>query len=71
MAAWKLAPALAAGCTCILKPAQQTPLSTLKLGEFFEMAGFPPGVINIITGDETTGAAITEHPGIQKIRTRT
>ena len=67
MAAWKLAPALAAGCTCILKPAQQTPLSTLKLGELFEMAGFPPGVINIITGDETTGAAITEHPGIQKI----
>ena len=67
MAAWKLAPALAAGCTCILKPAQQTPLSTLKLGEFFEMAGFPPGVVNIVTGDAETGTSIVDHPGIDKI----
>src|SRR5580700_8940656 len=68
MAAWKLAPALAAGCTCILKPAEQTPLSALRLGELIREAGFPPGVVNILTGEgETTGAALVAHPGVDKI----
>jgi len=68
MAAWKLGPALAAGCTCILKPAEQTPLTALRLGELIIEAGFPPGVVNILTGyGETTGAAIVEHPGVDKI----
>ena len=51
MAAWKLAPALAAGCTVVLKPAEQTPLSALRLGELALEAGFPPGVLNVLTGD--------------------
>jgi phenylacetaldehyde dehydrogenase len=68
MAAWKLAPALAAGCTCILKPAEQTPLSALRLGELIIEAGFPAGVVNILTGyGETTGAALVTHPGVDKI----
>jgi len=68
MCAWKLAPALAAGCTCILKPAEQTPLSALRLGELIIEAGFPPGVVNILTGlGETTGAALVAHPGVDKI----
>jgi phenylacetaldehyde dehydrogenase len=68
MAAWKLAPALAAGCTCVLKPAEQTPLSALRLGELVVEAGFPPGVVNIITGNgETTGAALVAHPGVDKV----
>jgi phenylacetaldehyde dehydrogenase len=68
MAAWKLAPALAAGCTCVLKPAEQTPLTALRLGELILEAGFPPGVINILTGlGETTGAALVAHPGVDKI----
>lgn len=68
MAAWKLAPALAAGCTCILKPAEQTPLTALRLGELIIEAGFPAGVVNILTGyGETTGAAIVNHPGVDKI----
>jgi len=68
MAAWKLAPALAAGCTCILKPAEQTPLSALRLGELIREAGIPPGVVNILTGlGETTGAALVAHPGVDKI----
>ena len=68
MAAWKLAPALAAGCTCILKPAEQTPLSALRLGELVLEAGFPPGVVNILTGfGETTGAALVAHPGVDKV----
>ena len=67
MAAWKLAPALAAGCTCVLKPSEQTPLSTLLMGELFEKAGFPPGVVNIVTGDGITGARLVEHPGVDKI----
>jgi phenylacetaldehyde dehydrogenase len=68
MAAWKLAPALAAGCTCILKPAEQTPLSALRLGELILEAGFPPGVVNILTGfGETAGAALVAHPGVDKV----
>jgi phenylacetaldehyde dehydrogenase len=68
MAAWKLAPALACGCTCVLKPAEQTPLSALRLGELILEAGFPPGVVNILTGlGETTGAALVAHPGVDKI----
>ena len=68
MAAWKLAPALAAGCTIVLKPAEQTPLTALLLGELIGEAGFPPGVVNIVPGyGETAGAAISAHPGIDKV----
>jgi phenylacetaldehyde dehydrogenase len=68
MAAWKLGPALAAGCTCVLKPAEQTSLSALRLGELIIEAGFPPGVVNILTGlGESTGAALVAHPGVDKI----
>ncbi len=68
MAAWKLAPALAAGCTIVLKPAEQTPLSAIRLGELICEAGFPDGVINIVTGyGETAGAALAAHPDVDKI----
>ena len=68
MATWKLAPALAVGCTCVLKPAEQTSLTALRLGELIMEAGFPPGVVNIVTGfGETAGAALTQHPGVDKI----
>lgn len=68
MAAWKLGPALAAGCTVVLKPAEQTPLSALRLGELIVQAGFPEGVVNIVTGlGETAGAALAGHPGIDKV----
>jgi acyl-CoA reductase-like NAD-dependent aldehyde dehydrogenase len=67
MAAWKLGPALAAGCTVILKPAEQTPLTALRVGELALEAGFPPGVLNVITGDGSTGAALVDHPGVDKI----
>ncbi len=67
MAAWKLGPALAAGCTVVLKPAEQTPLSALRLGELALEVGFPPGVLNVLTGDGTTGAALVDHPGVDKI----
>jgi len=68
MAAWKLAPALAAGCTCVLKPAEQTPLTALEMAPWFEEAGFPPGVVNIVNGlGETAGAALVAHPGVDKI----
>jgi aldehyde dehydrogenase (NAD+) len=67
MAAWKIAPALAAGCTVVLKPAEQTPLSALRLGELALEAGFPPGVLNVVTGDGETGAALVDHPGVDKI----
>jgi phenylacetaldehyde dehydrogenase len=68
MAAWKLGPALAAGCTVVLKPAEQTPLSALRLGELFAEAGFPEGVVNIVTGyGETAGAALAAHPDVDKI----
>ena len=67
MAAWKLGPALAAGCTIVLKPAEQTPLTALRLGELALEVGFPPGVLNVLTGDGATGAALVEHPDIDKI----
>jgi len=67
MASWKLAPALAAGCTVVLKPAEQTPLSALRLGELALGVGFPAGVINILPGDGDTGAALVEHPDVDKI----
>ena len=67
LASWKIGPALACGNTIVLKPAEQTPLTTLKLGEFAIEAGFPAGVINIVTGGPETGKAIVAHPGIDKI----
>lgn len=67
MTAWKIAPALAAGCTIILKPAEQTPLSALRLGEIVQEAGFPEGVFNIVTGDGRTGAALVDHPDVDKV----
>jgi len=68
MAAWKLAPALSVGCTVILKPAEQTPLTALRLGELIMEAGFPEGVVNIVPGfGETAGAALASHPDVDKI----
>jgi acyl-CoA reductase-like NAD-dependent aldehyde dehydrogenase len=67
MSAWKVAPALAAGCTTVLKPAEQTPLTALRLGELALEAGVPEGVLNVITGDGETGAALVDHPGVDKI----
>jgi phenylacetaldehyde dehydrogenase len=68
MAAWKLAPALAAGCTIVLKPAEQTPLTALRFGELIQEAGVPDGVVNIVTGyGETAGAALAEHPDVDKV----
>ncbi|MEX1189653.1 MAG: aldehyde dehydrogenase family protein [Bacteroidia bacterium] len=67
MAAWKIAPALATGNTVVLKPAETTSLTALKLAELFQDAGLPPGVVNIVTGAGATGAAIVNHPDIDKI----
>jgi acyl-CoA reductase-like NAD-dependent aldehyde dehydrogenase len=67
MAAWKLGPALAAGCTVVLKPAEQTPLSALRIGELALEVGFPAGVLNVLTGDGETGAALVDHPDVNKI----
>jgi acyl-CoA reductase-like NAD-dependent aldehyde dehydrogenase len=68
MASWKLGPALAAGNTCILKPASYTPLTAIRLGELALEAGFPPGVVNVVTGPGgTAGAALAAHPGVGKI----
>ncbi len=68
MAAWKLAPAMATGCTVVLKPAEQTPLTALLLGELIQEAGFPDGVVNIVPGyGETAGAALSAHPHVDKI----
>src|SRR5215471_16263329 len=67
MAAWKLAPAICAGCTTVLKPAEQTPLTVLELARNFADAGLPPGVVNVIAGAGETGAAIVAHPGVDKI----
>ncbi|HYO90523.1 MAG TPA: aldehyde dehydrogenase family protein, partial [Pyrinomonadaceae bacterium] len=68
MAAWKLAPALAAGNTVVLKPAEQTPVNAMELGKLIQEAGFPDGVVNIVPGyGETAGAALASHPDINKI----
>ncbi len=68
MAAWKLGPALATGCTVVLKPAEQTPLSSLRLGELIIEAGFPEGVVNIVPGyGETAGAALAAHLDVDKV----
>ncbi len=68
MAAWKLGPALATGCTVVLKPAEQTPLSALRLGELIQEAGFPEGVVNIVPGyGETAGAALAAHMDVDKV----
>lgn len=67
MLAWKVAPALAAGNTVVLKPAEYTPLTALRFAELVHEIGLPPGVFNLVTGDGRTGAAIVEHPGVDKI----
>src|ERR1700731_3436525 len=68
MAAWKLAPALAAGCTCILKPAEQTPITALEMAVWLPDVGLPPGVVNVITGfGETCGSPLVQHPDVNKI----
>ncbi len=67
MVAWKWGPALATGCTIVMKPAEQTPLSCLRMAELAIEAGFPPGVINVVTGFGDTGAAIVKHPDVDKI----
>jgi aldehyde dehydrogenase (NAD+) len=67
MSAWKIAPALAAGCTIVLKPAEQTPLTALRRGELALEAGLPEGVLNVITGDGETGAARVDHQDVDKI----
>jgi acyl-CoA reductase-like NAD-dependent aldehyde dehydrogenase len=66
-ACWKVAPALAAGCTIVLKPSEETPLSSLRFAEILLEAGVPAGVFNVVTGDGRTGAAMVDHPGIRKI----
>ncbi len=68
MQAWKLAPAMACGCTIIHKPSEKTPLTALMIGQLIKEAGFPPGVVNILNGfGPSTGEAITRHPGIAKV----
>jgi aldehyde dehydrogenase (NAD+) len=67
MAAWKLAPALAAGNTCVLKPAETTPLTALLLAEVCQQVGLPPGVVNIVTGAGETGASVVGHPDVNKV----
>ncbi len=67
LASWKLGPALACGNAVVLKPAEQTPLTALRLGELSLEAGFPPGVLNIITGGPETGKALVAHPGVDKV----
>jgi len=68
MAVWKIGPALATGCAVVLKPAEDTPLSALRLAALALEAGFPPGTLNVVTGDgPTTGAALAAHPGIDKV----
>jgi aldehyde dehydrogenase (NAD+) len=68
LASWKIAPALATGCTVVLKPASESPLTALKIGELALEAGIPPGVLNVVTGDgRTAGMALVRHPGVDKI----
>src|SRR5438105_904400 len=68
MAAWQLAPSLAAGCTCVLKPAEQTPVTVLEMANWFADIGRPPGAVNIITGfGESAGAPLVQHAGVDKV----
>jgi phenylacetaldehyde dehydrogenase len=67
LALWKVAPALAAGCTVVLKPAEATPYSALRLAQLIQQAGFPDGVFNLVLGDGRTGQALVDHPGVAKI----
>ena len=67
MQSWKLAPALAAGCTVVLKVAPQTPLSALRVGELIQEAGFPAGAVNILPGDDNCGKILVDHPDVDKI----
>src|SRR5512140_139052 len=67
LTSWKLGPALACGCTVVLKPAEQTPLTALRFGELALEAGLPAGVLNIVTGGPETGKALVKHPGVDKI----
>jgi acyl-CoA reductase-like NAD-dependent aldehyde dehydrogenase len=67
LAMWKIAPALAAGCTIVLKPAPETPLTALRLAELARETGFPPGVLSVVTGDGATGAALAAHPDVAKV----
>ena len=67
MAVWKIAPALAAGCPVVLKPAEQTPLTALRLGELALEAGLPEGTVNVLTGDGETGSALVDSPGVAKV----
>jgi len=67
LVAWKLGPALATGCTAVIKPAQETSLDAFVLAEAAAEAGFPPGVVNVVTGGRATGAALVEHPGVHTI----
>jgi aldehyde dehydrogenase (NAD+)/betaine-aldehyde dehydrogenase len=67
LASWKMAPALACGNTCVVKPAEQTPLSTLRLAQLVQEAGVPAGVVNVVTGGVAVGAALAEHPDVDKI----
>ncbi|MFE9581332.1 aldehyde dehydrogenase family protein [Nocardia sp. NPDC006044] len=67
MTAWKVGAALAAGCTVVLKPAEQTPLTALRFAELVDEAGLPAGTVNVLTGDAETGAALVDHPGVDKI----
>lgn len=67
MFAWKIGPALAAGCTIVMKPAEQTPLSAIKMGELIMEAGFPEGVVNIVPGDGTAGRHLSQHKDVDKV----
>jgi phenylacetaldehyde dehydrogenase len=67
MASWKIAPALACGCAIILKPAEQTPLTALRVGELIQEAGVPDGIFNVLTGEGETGAALAKHPLVDKV----
>lgn len=67
MFAWKLGPALAAGCTTVVKPAEQTPLTALRLAELIKEAGIPDGVVNVLPGFGDVGAHLARHPGIDKV----
>lgn len=67
MFAWKIGPALAAGCTIVMKPAEQTPLSALKMGELIMEAGFPEGVVNIVPGDGSAGRHLSQHKDVDKV----